>query len=257
MKIVILNKKVRQNIELFKRLVQRQSKARAKFIQAAEKGYKAYINCQTGDLKFPDLDKGQYPQDQWKAIVIQLHPQKEGAFEVAGSDEEGVFDLSKLSSDAYTMLAQTLCTLNQLAYDPKHARDLFWILRQLAVVDCMLSEQDEGERNLVHAAWYNVDRVKAEALLSNEEMGTYLFRKDEYARDLEEALNKTFPFPITCITLTFCSYEGKISEETLVYREGKWLFYDDDPTLSGDGYENVKELLAAQGDRLTRPLLAS
>ena len=44
MKIVIFDKKVRQNIELFKQLVNRQGQKREDFFETAQKGYKAYIN---------------------------------------------------------------------------------------------------------------------------------------------------------------------------------------------------------------------
>lgn len=255
MKIVIRDKKVRQNIELFKQLINRQGQKGEEVFQAAKKGYKAFINRKTGELRFSELNEKTGLSEDWKAVVIQVHPKEEaGVFEVVAVDEKGTFDISQLGKEAYSLLAETFRVLNQLAYDPQHRKDLFWVLRQIAILDFVISEEEEGERNLIHDAWYSVDRIEAEKLLSGTEVGTYLFRKDEYAKDLEDTLNQTFPYPVTCITLTYCDENEKISEKTLVYAEGTWRFYDDDTTLSGQSYENVKALLATQGKKLKFPL---
>lgn len=254
MKIVILDKNVRRNIEMFRQLVHRQGQKREQLLQSIEKGYKAYINCKTGELRFAELQKGQYPAEEWKAIIIKLHPNKEGAFEVIGVDGESSFDLSHLNAIARALLIHTFRTLNELAYHPRHVRDAFWIMRQIANIDFILSDQEEGERNLVHDAWYNVDRLEAEKLLSGKQFGTYLFRKDDFAKDLEDSINEESSVPVTCITLTYTDKDQKISEKTLVYKDCKWLFYDDDPTLSGPGFETVRELLDNKARMLQEPL---
>lgn len=254
MKIVILDKNVRRNIEMFRQLVHRQGQKKKELLQSIEKGYKAYINRKTGELRFAELQKGQYPAEEWEAIIIKLHPDKEGAFEVTGAHGENSFDLSHFEAIARALLIHTFRTLNELAYHPRHARDAFWIMRQIAAIDFVLSDQEEGERNLVHDAWYNVDRLGAEKLLSGKQFGTYLFRKDEFAKDLEDSINEASASPVTCITLTYTDKDQKICEKTLVYKAGKWLFYDDDPTLTGSGYETVKELLDNKARMLQEPL---
>lgn len=254
MKIVILDKNVRRNIEMFRQLVHRLGQKREQLLQGIEKGYKAYINCKTGELRFLELQKGQYPAEEWQAIIIKLHPDKEGAFEVTAADGESSFDLSQLNTIARALLIHTFRTLNELAYDPRHARDAFWIMRQIANIDFVLSDQEEGERNLVHDAWYNVDRLGAEKLLRGRQFGTYLFRKDEFAKDLEDSINEESSAPVTCITLTYTDKDQKISEKTLVYKDCKWLFYDDDPTLSGPGCDSVKELLGKKARMLQQAL---
>ncbi len=254
MKVVILNKDVRRNIELFRQLVHRQGQKREQLLQSIKKGYKAFINLKTGQLKFPELKEGNFSREEWKAVIIELHPTKEGAFDVVSADGKEVFDVAELKSAAYELFVKTLKTLNELTYDPKHVRDALWILRQFAQIDFVLSDQEEGVRNLVHDAWYNVDRLEAEELLSGKVFGTYLFRKDLFAQDLEDTINETSFSPVTCITLTYTEKNDKISEKTLVYKEGKWLFYDDDPTLSGHGYDSVKELLEKKAKMLQQPL---
>ncbi|MBS0629076.1 MAG: hypothetical protein JSS30_02485 [Verrucomicrobia bacterium] len=255
MKVVILNKDVRRNIELFRQLVHRQGQKREQLLKSIKKGYKAFINRKTGQLRFPGLKEGNFSSDEWKAVVIELHPTKEGAFDVVSADGDQVFDLSQIKSVAYELFAKTIKTLNEITYHPKHADDALFILRQFANIDFVLSDQEEGVRNLVHDAWYNVDRIEAEELLSGKVFGTYLFRKDQYAQDLEDSLNENGSAPATCITLTYTDKDDKISEKTLVYKEGKWLFYDDDPTLSGHGYDSVKELIDKKAKMLQQPLL--
>jgi len=257
MKVVILNKTVRRNLELFRQLVHRQGQKRAQLLKGIEKGYQVFINCKTGELCFPGLKSGDFPAGEWEKVIIQLHPTEEGAFEVVDENGSKVFDLSHLNTDAYNLFSKTINTLNQIAYDPthKHARDSFWILRQFANIDFVLSDQDEGVRNLVHDAWYSVDRIEAEQLLHGKKYGTYLFRKDIFAQELEDSLNEGSTSPVTCVTLTFTEKDDKIGEKTMVYREGKWLFYDDDPTLSSTGFDTVKELLDNKAKMLQQPLL--
>lgn len=252
MKIVILDKNVRRNIELFRQLVHRQGQKREVLIENIKKGYKAYLNYKTGELRFTRPKS----QEEWKVVILLLHPGKEGAFEVLTEGNNLAFDLSQLNPKAEQLFSKTVKTLNELAYHPKHARDAFWILRQIASVDFVISDQEEGVRNLVHDAWYNVDRLEAEELLSGKQFGTYLFRKDEFAQDLEDTLNESSSSPVTCITMTYTEKKGKICEKTLVYKEGKWLFYDDDPSLSEHAYDSVKELLEHKAKMLQQPLLA-
>lgn len=220
MKIVILDKNVRRNIELFRQLVHRQGQKREVLIENIKKGYKAYLNCQTGELRFT-RPKG---HEEWKSVILLLHPGKEGAFEVASEGKNPAFDLSELTPDAEKLFSKTVKTLNELAYHPKHARDAFWILRQIASVDFVISDQEEGVRNLVHDAWYNVDRVEAENLLGGKPFGTYLFRKDEFAQDLEDSLNESSSSPVTCITMTYTEKKGKILRKRLFIKRESGSF---------------------------------
>jgi hypothetical protein len=256
MKIVILDKQVMRNLSLFKHLILRQAKKKDHF-RVAKKVYKGYVNRHTGELSFADFnEKKEYPSTDWKPILIQLRPEEEGAFEVLSEEEDASFDCQRLEKQAYAIFTKTLHILNQLSYDPKHGKNPFWVLRHLAQLDFVLSEELEGERNLVHSAWHLIDRSEAEQLLKNEPPGTYLFRKDDYATLLEEALNESFAEPVTCITLTYRGWEGKISERTLVFCDGKWILFNDDPTLSGPKFENVKDLLSTMSEEISKPLLA-
>ncbi|MDN3506330.1 MAG: SH2 domain-containing protein [Simkaniaceae bacterium] len=252
MKIVILDKKVHRNLQLFRHLIHRNAEKMHRFFRRAQKTYQAYVNCKTGEMRFEEKKK---LSDDWKPILIQLRPSEEGgAFEVETPDAKEVFPCEDFSKEAYALFTKTMHILNQIAYDPKHRKNPFFILRQVAHVDFVFSEDEEGRRNFVHEAWHNVDRSEAEFLLKRAKPGTYLFRKDEFAKNLEDRFNEEVTDPITCITLCFRDFDDKICEKTLVFRDEKWQFYNDDIALKQESFDTVKELLATMQDRLSDPL---
>lgn len=256
MKVAVLDKKVRQNLALFKHLIHREAEKRARYFQVAKKVFRAYINRNSGDFRFEALEGETFPEAEWKAVLIQLRPDNEGAFEVIDEEKKECFNCQEFSKDAYAILTKTLHILNQLSYDPKKGKNPFWVLRNVSQLDFIMTSEEEGRRNLIHEAWHNIDRYYAEYLLNGMPIGSYLFRKDEFAQMLEDGLNEIFSTPVTCITLTYSDWDEKICEKTLVFHENRWCFYDDDPMCCGPRFENVQDLLATLGDALQRPLFA-
>lgn len=256
MKVAILDKVVRENIALFQHLVQRFLHSRKLRYLSAKKAYRAFINCKTGQLKFADLQEKYQHTNGWKAIIIQLHPidNEEGVFEVIAEETPNQFPCDELNSEAHVRLARTIHVLNQLSFDPRWGRNLDWILRHIADLTFEFTEIEEGQKNLVDEAWHNVDRMEAERLLLHTSIGTYLFRKDYFAQTLEEELNRDLADPILCITLTYKLSDEKICDKTLVYKNGNWLFYNDDPSLSGKMFPTIKALLSAMKEVLQFPL---
>ncbi len=258
MKVVILDKQVRRNLELFRHLIHRQAEKSNRFFQVAKKTYKAFVNSETGELRFTDLEKKKVKLGgEWKAIIIQLRPDKEGAFEVISGENNEVFDCNSIKPLAYALLSKTVHILNQLSYDPKQGQNPFWVLRHISHIEFVLSEEEEGQRNLIHDAWHNVNREEAEYLLKNQAPGTYLFRKDEFAQILEDTLNEESVEPVVCITLTYRDSDDRTCDRTLVYQNARWQFYNDDPDLCGARYDNVKDLLNSIRALLKEPLLAA
>ncbi|NGX36979.1 MAG: hypothetical protein K1000chlam2_00125 [Chlamydiae bacterium] len=255
MKIVILDKRVRRNLALFKHLIHKQAEKTGRYFQVAKKSYRAYLNCETGELRFADLQKKHLSEGVWKTIVIQLRPDIEGAFEVYAEGNLESFDCEALQAGAYEVFSKTLHILNQLSYDPKHAKNPFWILRHIAHLDFFVTHEDEMKRNLVQEAWHSVDREYAEYLLTDEPPGTYLFRKGEFAQILEDNLNENREEPVICITLTYRDWEEKISERTLVFTEDHWVVFADDMMLSGKNFGSVRELFESMATQLSKPLL--
>lgn len=255
MKVVVFDRRVHQNLALFRHLIHRQAEKKNRFFRKAKKTYFAYVNCNTGEMAFTDLNKDRILSEEWKPFIIKLKPTDEGAFEVLGRDGDELFECKEFSEEAYRLFTKTMHILNQIAFDPKKGKNPFWVLRQVAHVDFILSEEEEGERNLIHRAFHNVDRVRAEYLLKGRVPGTYLFRKGEFAELLESELNKELSEPVVCITLTYRDWEEKVAEKTLVFDKGEWSFFDDDVSLGGESYGTVKELLSLMGKELGSPLL--
>lgn len=245
---------VRQNLTLFKHLIHRQAEKTKHYFQVARKTYQAFVNTHTGELRFAELDKEITSSKDWHPIVIQLRPAEGGAFEVLEKEGKESFDCAVLEAKAYAMLTKTMHILNQLSYHPKQGKNPFWILRHVAQIDMLLSEQEEGEKNLVHNAWHPVDRKRAEKLLLGRPPGTYLFRKSEYASELEDAINENRSHPVTCITLTYRNWEEKISEKTLLFSDGSWMVFNDNVKLKGPWYPTVKALIASFEKELDQPL---
>lgn len=255
MKVAVLDQKVRRNIELFKHLLLHQAKKSKKYVQTAKMTYKAFIHRVTGELQFFDLEKQELPKEAWKGILIQLRPvEGEGAFEVVDLEDKNSFNCAQLDHKAYVILTKTLHILNQLSYDPKQGRNPLWVLRQVSLLEFEMTEEEEGRKNLIQDAWYEINRLQAEILLKRWPAGTYLFRKGEFAEALEENLNLVFPIPITCLTLTYCSGRNGICERIIVYKNGGWMFYNDDLTLSAPTYPTIEALLKTMGEKLAQPL---
>ena len=184
----------------------------------------------------------------------KLRPSDEGAFEIISADNNEVFDCNLITPKAYELLSKTIHILNQLSYDPKQGQNPFWVLRHISHLEFVLSEEEEGQRNLIHDAWHNINREEAEYLLSTQSPGTYLFRKDEFAKILEDSINLESVEPVVCITLTYRDSEDKVCDKTLVYQDARWQFYNDDPELCGARYDNVKDLINTMRDQLKQSL---
>jgi hypothetical protein len=109
-------------------------------------------------------------------------------------------------------------------------------------------------RIILFYAWHPVDRFRAETLLFDRPSGTYLFRRDAFAEILEQQLCAELKRPVKCFTLTYSQPNKKISDVTLVHYLGRWQSYDDDPSLTRQSFQELKDLLALWKDQLKYPL---
>lgn len=255
MKIAIFDPHVRHNVLLFKHLVQRAAEKRKRFVQLANKTYVTFVNRHTGDFRFLDLEKESLSQKEWRQLIIELHPEKgEGAFDIVVPDNPYCFDCNDLDKPAYLVLSRTMCILNEICYDPRRGDNPLWVLGQINQLEVEISDEEEGESQCLEKAFFPIFRIQAEKRLFNVPVGTYLFRKDEYAMLLEEGLNQNFNVPIRCFTLTYHYWDGIIVEKTVIEKDTRWLFYEDDPTLSNHCHPTLKKLLNSLNEDLTRPL---
>jgi len=96
----------------------------------------------------------------------------------------------------------------------------------------------------------NINREAAEKLLSDQPLGTYLFRKGE-----EEPIIK---YNVHCptFTLTWKAEEEKYSEKVIVHSPRGYLFYDDDLEISGTAFSTLSALLSTLDPPLTKQLIS-
>jgi len=244
-KLHIQSESVRRNIELFKQV---ESRVRQNAEGERLKGYHIFINRINGLLRFSQSEG--FKQSEWKhvLIVIDLEAHTAEAFE--GDTHDRLFNQSDFSPVALRVVAETMRVMQQIASE---IRDV----KELAYLEFEPTLASAAARDIVHEAWHEASRVEAEKILSRHAPGTYLFRKDEYAAVLEHELIVSLHAPVKCLTLTYLD-AGKIVRDKTIVRYGEqWLVYDDDPTLSGQAYKTMNDLLGTLQRELTKPLAAA
>lgn len=159
------------------------------------------------------------------------------------------FDLEQLEKKGQHVLAET-CHQLELALLKLHS------LGELMHIEFDPSLEEIKGRSILHDAWHAITREEAESFLLSMTPGTYLFRKDRFAKCLEEILSAGKKMRIRCYTLTYLDAEKIVRDKTIVHFQGRWMFYDDDPTLSGNSYRSLDDLLITISAILKRPLQA-
>lgn len=115
-----------------------------------------------------------------------------------------------------------------------------------------------ARKDIVHEAWHQVDRIGAEELLAGKSPGSFIFRKDEYASLLEEQFHASKSSErVICFTLTYREAHDHVVDRTIVCKNNRWFFYDDDPALQGPSYDSIYALLDNAGADLSFPVLNS
>ena len=104
--------------------------------------------------------------------------------------------------------------------------------------------------------WHDVDREGAEKLLLSEPAGTYLVRRDKFAATLQEILRRGHKKTIQCLTLSYIDDEKIVRDQTIIYVNQTWMFYNDDPTLSGPFFRSWKEIISSIESKTKYPLLS-
>ncbi len=262
MRVAIFDKIVRHNVELFKSLIQKQIEKKEKLIQTVKKSYSAFVNRKTGEIRFAELETETIEGKDWKQISVRMRiPEhlEEGVFEVIGGEnEEQSFEYADLGPAAFHALSETVKMLNMLAYPSAKKKNVERIFIEISELEIEPGLEKRKKRDLIHEAWHQVDREEAEKLLNDCPVGTYLFRKDEFAALLEAELNAQHEdHPIKCVTLTYSEWDSKISEKTLVFQDNQWKFFNDDLELHGSSYPSIESLLKTMDAVLRQPFYHS
>jgi hypothetical protein len=235
-KLHIQNEKVRANIALIIETIRHQKPGHERELHKLSLSFA--LDPQTGLLRLeaPGL------------IDIHLNID-EREVRVVKRETEHLFNLQEIDPSAQQVLSET-CHYLKLALG--HLRHI----HELAHIELDPSMDEIKGKSLIHEAWHAIERKDAELILLNTMPGTYLFRKDRFAGVMEEILSAAKKSRIFCLTLTYLDPEGQVRDKTIVTWKDHWLFYDDDPTLSGSYFHSLEDLLFSMGSVLKRPLPA-
>lgn len=245
LKVHVQSQAVRRNIDLFKQIAKKVSQ---KSFHGRAKSYTALVNRITGAMRFSEM-KG-LDSREWKQIVIHIDlDRRDLRVFKEGSQKEEAFEYKDLEPTAYRIMTETLTVLQGAAHKINALEELGQLEVELFLALPMNSD-------LIHEAWHQLDRAEAESLLQQYSPGAYFFRKDSYAKILENELENVHQKPVKCLTLTFLDPQGVIRDLTVISYEHRWVFYDGDPNLKGASFESIEDLLSSMGDLLKEPLLA-
>ena len=238
----VQSEQVRRNLDLFRKIT---SESRKETDSKLKASYSAWVNKQTGAIEYgPSAGRD---TSAWKPIRLELDLQAHEAVVFDGEKKE--FESGDLLPQAFHIVQETLRILKGLTTQVDD-------LKEFSHLDVTTALMSEPNRDMIHEAWHQVDRIGAEKLLLHHHTeGNYLFRKDPVAQQLEGQLCEEWKMPIKCLTLTYLDPEERVRDLTVVFKENLWTFYDDNPNLIGRWYSSIEELLATMDSVLSRPLL--
>jgi hypothetical protein len=260
MRIKVREEPVRENVEGFLKILRQEGQKGGS--GATERTYEAWLHRETGQLCFGALgeESQRLGKNQWKPVqfTFQYDPAQEKVeFLLEGTDEkERSFDSKYLKPLALKTLRNTMQVFKQLRQTLQGPSDLSTKMAVLSKLTTLPLASERG-RNLILDLWHHVDRKGAESLLAVKPVGTYFFRKDSYASILEEQLQQGLSKEVLCFTLTYSGENQHISDCTVVHVNGSWQIYNDDPSLGGETFSSLEELIASFKGALKYPFYSS
>ncbi len=260
MKISIQNETVRRNILALQSAVQ---PLRFKLDTLGEHihcEFDAFVHKTNGALLLRAPDR---MGKEWKIVVLEmeLSPSSvDETFFCLYDDQEDREDFrwDDFKPEAIQAISETFHLLNKTSRELfSFTNDPMLLLDAICSIEITSGLQRLLGKDLVHEAWHQLDRVGAERLLQKEQSGTFIFRKDEYVYILENQLKMRFQIPLSCITITFIDKSQKVNDLTIVVKDNRWMFYDDDPNLEGDSYPDIYALLESAPGCFLVPMLVA
>lgn len=219
---LVIRKNIDTLLEVFERVKHQQGKRATRF--------RCWVDQKTGELSFIKEDQsGNIEGKNWKELYVNLFydsSTKQVSF-IESHPEALSFD-----PKAFRVFQETILGIKKLEAQQNYSINL---------VDYLL----------MNRIWYPVDRLAAEALLLRQPIGTYLFRKDEYASLLEDLLEKG---DASFWTVSVVLAHHKCSDYTLVHRKGKWQIYNDDLSFQKRNFSSLSQLIANQKKLFRYPL---
>ncbi len=239
----IQNETVRMNVALVVETIRHQRQLPQRHLEQHRKTLEFSLDLQTGMLKTLPA----HPTES-RAIEIHLDLEKHQV-RVTEKNAARQFDLEEMDPKGRQVFSET-CQILKAALMRLHD------IHEFAHLEFDPSVQEIMGRNLLQDAWHPLERKDAELMLLNTPPGTFLFRKDRFAGVMEGIISAAKKSSIRCFTLTYLDTKGQVRDRTIVTWKDHWLFYDDDPTLSGRHFISLEELLSSMGTDLKTPLPA-
>lgn len=239
-KLHIQNETVRKNIALIIDTIREQRKLPQRQREQQQKTLEFIMDLKTGEFR--------KTPSEGKSIEIHLDLSQQQV-RVTERQDARQFNIKEMEPKGRKVLSETCHYLKSALM---HLHDI----HEFSHVEFEPSIQEIIGRDFLREAWHAVEREDAELMLLNTSPGTYLFRKDHFASLMEEIISGTKKARVRCFTLSYLDLEGQVREKTIVTWKDHWLFYDDDPTLSGRYFETLEHLLSSMGTVLKRPLPA-
>jgi len=256
MKLKVESDVVRKNVELFKVLLRKSSQQTTSNKILQGKIYKAFINKLSGELSFCDVSPEISASElsTWRPLSFRVFAPPAESMKCEIVEQNIASSADGVAPEAVKVLQETVKTIQLISRLLPRIQNLPRLFLEFSQVHLEVTGLKKGQYDIVHNSWHQVDRIETEALLGNKEIGTFIFRKDEYARILERELSKAHAEPIKCITLSYLHSTQKICDLTLVLVKQGWLVYNDDPTLDQPVYPDIEVFIDNMKGILVSPL---
>ena len=256
MKLKVESDVVRKNVELFKVLLKKSSQQTTSNKILQGKIYKAFINKLSGELRFCDVSPETSPSElfNWRPLSFRVFAPPSESMKCEIIEQNIQSGIEGVAPEAVKVLQETVKTIQLISRLLPRIQNLPRLFLEFSQVHLEVSGSKKGQYDIVHNSWHQLDRIETESLLGSKEIGTFIFRKDEYARILEKELSKAHAEPIKCITLSYLDFEKKICDLTLVLVKQGWVVYNDDPTLDQPVYPDIEIFIDNMKGILVSPL---
>lgn len=259
MDVKLRDETVRRNVEIFKIILKRSSHAiETGASEKKEQFFRAFVHRRKGEIRFVDLSAEPLEEKEWILVSFRFFLPSQGEFGVSFeiSEEEGIlFSWDGLDPEALQVFKETVKTIQMVSKLLVRFHNLAAVFREFSQVNLDSFLEEIQTKDLIHEAWHQIDRVQCEKLFSDKHAGTFLFRQDEFALRLQNALMKNGRSAVKCLTLTYLDFAHRTVDVTLIKKKEGWLIYDNDPKLQGPLYPTVKALLGRFRGKLLLPLL--
>lgn len=243
MKLKVESDVVRRNIELFKVLLKKSSQQTTSNQELQDKIYQAFIHKKSGELRFSEVspEMTSHELSLWRPLSFKVFTNPTRKEKLECELIEGSLSSSEagMQLEALQVLKETVKTIQLISRLLPKIQNLPRLFLEFSQVHLEAAEPIRSKVDIIHDAWHQIDRLQTEALLEEKEVGTFLFRKDEYAVILEEQLKNAHDGYIKCITLSYLDADKKICDLTLVKTDQGWLVYNDDPNLIEPTYPDI------------------